>query len=194
MATHWKLGIASSVFMLWASLAGAADITCQPDNERVATLGDAIECQVKNGPNANINTSADVNALFGTSETWVKEGEVTGNGTNDLFTVNLTSGSWGNNNVAGTWSIDSSFWSMYANAVISMHVGEGNGDPDAFAWLITPGTLSGTFSYSDLDGRGGGLSNLFLFGSGVSLPESNNLILLLIGLVAIFFARRRQQS
>ncbi|WP_323816085.1 hypothetical protein [Cellvibrio sp. NN19] len=137
-----------------------------------------------------------MSALFG--GTWVKEGELTGNGTNDLFSVSLTSGSWGNSDVAGTWSIDSSFWTLHGLAVITMHVGEGNGDPDYFAWAIEKGATSGTFSYTDLDGRGGGLSNLFLFGGGVPttttnipLPESGMGMLMLIGLASVLFARRR---
>jgi hypothetical protein len=168
----------------------ATPITCLPNNERVATLDSAIQC--KTGNDENIHSPAQVSALFG--GTWVKEGELTGNGTNDLFTVSLTSGAWGSSNVAGNWSVDSSFWSTYGLAVITMHVGHGNGNPDYFAWSITPNQLSGTFSYKDLDGRGGGLSNLFLFGSGttdIKLPESNIALLMVLGMLSIFFTRRR---
>jgi len=75
-----------------------------------------------------------------------------------------------------------------------MHVGHGNGNPDYFAWSVTPGVTSGSFSYKDLDGRGGGLSNLFLFGSGTSitrLSESGVGLLWAIGLFAVILARRR---
>ena len=54
-----------------------------------------------------------------------------------------------------------------------MHVGKGGGNPDAFAWLITPGETSGTFSYERIAGTGGGLSNLFLWGSGDAAPSLN---------------------
>lgn len=78
-----------------------------------------------------------------------------------------------------------------------MHVGHGGGNPDAFAWLITPGETSGYFSYERVSGTGEGLANLFLFGSGtpnIELPESNVGLLLVIGLFAMFIARRRTVS
>lgn len=190
MLRLWKLALVMGVGSFYSAFVAATPVTCLPNNERVATLDSAIIC--KTGNDENIHSPAQVSALFG--GTWVKEGELTGNGTNDLFTVSLTSGSWGNSNVAGNWSINSNFWSMYGLAVITMHVGHGNGNPDYFAWSVTPNQLSGTFTYKDLDGKGGGLSNLFLFGSGqpeIRLPEPNVGLLLVIGLFSIFFARRR---
>lgn len=190
MLRLWNLALVMVVGSFYSVFAAATPVTCLPNNERVATLDSATIC--KTGNDDNIHSPAQVSALFG--GTWVKEGEVTGNGTNDLFTVTLTSGSWGNNNVAGNWSINSSFWSAYGMAVITMHVGNGNGNPDYFAWSITPNQLSGTFNYKDLDGRGGGLSNLFLFGSGkpdIRLPEPNIALLLMVGLCSVFCVRRR---
>ena len=192
MNRSWKSTLAMIVLGSWASVAAATPVTCLPMNEREAILDSAVVC--KTGNDENIHSPAQVSALFGGS--WIKEGELTGNGTNDLFSVVLTTGSWGESNVAGTWSLDSSFWSTYGLAVITMHVGHGKGDPDYFAWSLTQGAESGTFSYRDLDGRGGGISNLFLFGSGdptttILLPESGMGILMLMGLFAVFFVRRR---
>lgn len=192
MRKLWKSTLVMIVLGCWASVAVATPVTCLPMNERVATLDSAVEC--KTGNDENINTPAEVSSLFGGS--WVKEGELTGNGTNDLFSVVLTTGSWGQSNVAGTWTLDDSFWTVYGLAVITMHVGHGNGNPDYFAWSLTQGATSGTFEYRDLDGRGGGLSNLFLFGSGTPDPrtvvsESGLNALLVIGLLAMFFVRRR---
>ncbi|WP_062059088.1 hypothetical protein [Cellvibrio sp. OA-2007] len=190
MTRLWKLALAVICSGCWAAATMATPVTCLPTTERVATLDSAVICLT--GNDENIHSPAQVSTLFG--GLWVKEGELTGNGTNDLFTVALTSGSWGGNNVAGTWSLDSSFWSTYGLAVITMHVGHGNGDPDYFAWSITPGATSGSFNYKDLDGRGGGLSNLFLFGSGsaiTQLSESGMGFLWVIGLLAVMLARRR---
>ncbi len=190
MSRLWKLALALTFTGMWAAVAMATPVTCLPNAERVATLDSAVICLT--GNDDNIHSPAQVSALFG--GVWVKEGELTGNGSDDLFTVALTSGSWGGNDVAGTWSLDSSFWSTYGLAVITMHVGHGNGNPDYFAWSVTPGVTSGSFSYKDLDGRGGGLSNLFLFGSGTSitrLSESGVGLLWAIGLFAVILARRR---
>lgn len=189
MSNSWKISLVGVLVTMCASFANAGLITCEPDDERVATLGDAILCETANS--INLNDSDDLNDLFGTDYVWVKEGELTAEGSNDLFSVDTDS--WGTD-VMGTWYIDPSFWDVYGRAVITMHVGQGGGDPDAFAWMITPGETSGTFSYERVAGKGGGLSNLFLFGSGtpdVKIPEPNLGLLLVIGLFSIFFARRR---
>lgn len=192
MFKSWKVGLVAGFMALMVSNAFAGAITCEPSNLRVAILTSAESCYTANS--LNINDSADINGLLGTSDTWVKKGELTAAGINNLFTV--TADSWGTN-VHGTWSIDASFWSVYGSAAISMHVGNGGGNPDAFLWLITPGQTSGTFSYERVGGSGGGLSNLFLFGTGtpnIEVPESNIVFLLLFGLMSILIARRRAHA
>jgi PEP-CTERM motif len=179
---------AIAIGMFASTSANAAVITCQPDDLRVATLSDAVECRTANS--TNLNDSDDLNALFGTSYNWINEGELTAAGSNDLFTVNASS--WGTS-VEGEWFIADSFWDTYENAVITMHVGQGGGDPDAFAWLITPDEVEGWFSYNRISGSGGGLSNLFLFGSGTrQVPEPATLALLGIGLAGMALSRRRR--
>ncbi|WP_331346451.1 hypothetical protein [Cellvibrio sp. UBA7661] len=189
MSALWKISFVSFLMSVCASAANAGLITCEPSDQRIATLGDAIECRTQN--DINLNDADDLNALFGTNYAWIKEGELTAEGSNDLFSVDTDS--WGTD-VTGTWTIDSSFWNVYSRAVITMHVGHGGGNPDAFAWVITPDQTSGSFTYERVSGKGGGLSNMFLFGSGspnIKLPESNIGMLLMIGLLSIFFARRR---
>jgi hypothetical protein len=51
-------------------------------------------------------------------------------GTDGFLTVKLTSGSWGQSPAAGTWAISPDFWAKYGEAVISIHVGNGGGDPN----------------------------------------------------------------
>ena len=49
---------------------------------------------------------------------------------------------------------------MFDSAVISMHIGEGAGDPDHWAWLIADNDLSGTWSIDYISGgtgKGGGM-------------------------------------
>ena len=179
MTSVWRTGLAAILMGFAVSSAEAGAIMCLPSNERVATLSDASACGAKD--EFNINTSADVNEVLGTSYAWTKEGEVApgkdavGTHSNDLLTITLDAGDkWGGNDLGGAWGIDPSFWLTYGTATISMHVGQGQGGPDAFAWLITPGQTSGWFTYKDLDGKGGGLSNMFLFGTGTPTPSNPN--------------------
>lgn len=160
--------------------------------DRSASLSSAVSGyavgDVTGTPNA-----VDVQNRFG--GTWLKEGELTADGTDDLLTIDLTSGTWGSAGpLSGTWAINPSFWTTYGSAVITMHVGNGAGDPDWFLWEITPLQTSGNFSYVRTDGGGGGLSNLFLWGSGTpgtKVPDSGvTLSLLALALGALGLMRR----
>lgn len=173
--------------------ATAATIQCGgPD--RYAELDSAESCMI-GLKNPKASTIA---GYFGTEPEWEDAGELVANGTDKFFKVEVTSGSWGSQPVAGTWTISSDFWSQFESAVISMHVGNGGGDPDHFAWLITPGETDGTWSYwisqVALNDNGGGLSNVRLWGqrSDVQVPEPASLALLGLGIAGLIASRRRQ--
>ena len=54
--------LAAAFGLLWAGCLSAGEITCSPDNQRVATLGDAVECKTLNS--VNLNSPAQIDALF----------------------------------------------------------------------------------------------------------------------------------
>jgi hypothetical protein len=182
----------------------AAPITCiDTPGPRTWTLGEATACGT--GPSnpsssADINTvDVDVGAAADFAGTWVKEGDVTQEGDlSSLLNVSLTSGTWGNQPVAGTWTLVANFWSMYSGAVITIHVGGAQTDPDDFAaFRITSGQLSGTWSFSQGAGtNGGGLSNVGIWTSGPrqQVPEPMTLGLLGLGLAGVGIARRRRKA
>jgi hypothetical protein len=185
--TKTLLAVAAAVF------AGTLNAATCGTSQRTATLDSADSCTTA-GEETGTPQAADVLAKYPGSA-WSKRGELSGsNGTNDLFTV--TASSWGNN-VTGTWAINPSFWTSYGEAVITMHVGNGAGDPDWWFFDITQGATAGTFSYDKLNGGGGGLSNLFLWSRGTpppppEVPLPGTLGLLGLGLVGLGAVRRRK--
>jgi len=92
------------------------------------------------------------------------------------LTLNLTDGEWGSREASGTWEINHpSFWAEHENAAISMHVGNGNGEPDHFVWLLQQGLSSGSWSYDGSEFKGGGLSNMKLYSSGSRPPPTTRI-------------------
>jgi hypothetical protein len=146
--------------------------------------------------------AAVVDAAFG--GTWTKRGHLDNGGpsslSNDLLAITFTSGAWDATNVAGTWSIASSFWTTYSNAVLGWHVGNGGANPDQFMFLVEQGKTSGTWSYKRLSGGGGGFSNFQLFGNGppkdiTGVPDGGaSIVLLGLGLVGVGVGRRMSKK
>lgn len=158
-----------------------------------ATSGYVVEVSPAGGYNGTPHAS-DIDDFFGgTNSTWLSEGSLTGTGTNHWLSVSLVSGSWGTGPFTLNWGINPLFWQNYGRAVITMHVGNGGGTPDWFLWEVKPNELSGQIYYKKLSGGGGGVSNVFLWGSGTptQVPEGGYTVLLLgLGLLGLGAARR----
>lgn len=206
-----KMKMLGSVVVACLAMSGAqaeaASITCPnigatPTPDRQFTLGDAVGCYYGNADNPDATLIANTVVGGTVAADWEKEGELTSAGSNDLFIVTVTSGSFGSVPVGGTWSIASSFWHTYDRAIISVHVGQGSGNPDWWLFDILPGATSGTWDYTRLTGQGGGLSNMKLWGTGdpyctdngcgdETIPEPTTLALFGLGLLGAGIARRR---
>lgn len=160
--------------------ASALALTLGGFPDRQATLDSATQGTTGSG-NA---TAATLNGIsFGGLAPWTERDQSTSSTNGGLFTVDLTSGSWGSGNASGTWTInDGSFWTTYGNVAISMHVGNGSrSNIHHFIWLIQQGQLTGTWSYTRGSTSGGGLSNLKLYtsGTGSRVPDSGATVALL---------------
>ena len=156
------------------------------------------------GPVTGTPDADDVSDQFGGA--WTNKGGVAmADGTSNLLTVDVTSGSWGALPVGGTIAIDGSFWDLFGRGVITFHLGNGAGDPDWFFFELTHDTNIADFSVVRLSGSGGGLSNINLWGTGepfnectqrdcqqLVTPEPGSLLLLGTGLT-LFAARLRRR-
>lgn len=180
-----------AVGMLALSQVASADLIVCGSGQRMAELDSAEQCETGSGnPNGNGST---INAHYGGD--WTNVGSETASGNfGSWFDVTLTSGSWGGGDASGGWTISSDFWATYDDAVISMHVGNGGGEPDHWAWLITDGDTSGSWAYDFQSGGGGGLSNLHLWGrgEGASVPEPAPIALMGLGLIGLVLSRKKQ--
>lgn len=152
-------------------------------NQRTASLSSATQGASGIG-NATVTT---VNSYLNVLSPWTERGSVEPASGSRIFTVgmltvNVTSGAFGSHTASGTWTINNTaFWTTYANAAISLHVGNGGGDPDHFVWLLEQGQSTGTWSYAKLSGGGGGLSNLKLYSSGTATVADGGSAILLLG-------------
>jgi len=181
--------IALAAFSVKALAIPIAGGTCGvPDRTATLTLASQCASGLKNPKASDL-------ATYYSGDSWANVGELTADGTDSLFSATANNG-WGVIPNSGTWAIDASFWTMYDEAVISMHIGNGAGDPDHWAWLVLDLETAGTWSLDYVSGgtgKGGGLSNLKLWGrgSGTPVPAPGILGLMFIGLTGMTLARRR---
>jgi hypothetical protein len=154
-----KIFISLCLFAV-VSTSNAGLITCG-SSQRTASFDAATAC-VTGLNNPKVST---INTNFSSTTGWVNAGELTSDGDNQYLSASLTSGSWGSSPVEGSWLIDPDFWMTYNQAAISIHVGNGGGDPDYFSWLVEDQATSGLWAYTLHEGKGGGLSNIKLWGA-----------------------------
>ena len=132
---------------------------------RTATLSSALAGAANSTTGSGNATVSNVETFFGGD--WTERADGTSAGVNGWLDIQVTSGAFGSSKAGGNWTItNAAFWTTYGVGSISMHVGNGGGEPDHFIWKLTPGTQTGSWSYDGTDLKGGGLSNLKLYSTG----------------------------
>ena len=188
--------------------AEASTITCPTigSYDRQATLSNVLSCTYF-GPVSGTPKEVDVEYVYGGD--WSNSGSIagpngfTGSLNSGWLTIAVTSGSWGALPVSGTWGIDPALWAAYGRAALTIHLGNGAGNPDWFFFEITNGSTSGIFDVQRLSGGGGGLSNFYLWTSdpcegtctptqNIPTPEPGSLLLLGTGLTVLAMALRKR--
>jgi hypothetical protein len=116
--------------------------------------------------------AGDLHTAF--TGTWTLSATATSDGTAGWLTVDGTPNNW-NSPVTGTWGINPTFWTTFSSAVISIQVSnEGDENKKWFAWVITPTSTTGNWTYTKNGGEGGGdggdsnggVDKMQLWGSG----------------------------
>jgi PEP-CTERM motif len=129
-----------------------------------------------------------------------------GNGKNDDFLNGGSASGWTDitslasflsktqNGSTGTFSFDPTLWDDFGSIALGFKFGTGNQPDEWFVYLLNDLVSSGSWTFFNVFGTGGGLSHLTLYGGEgeccVNVPEPNTLTLFGVALSALALALR----
>ena len=96
---------------------------------------------------------------------------------------------------SGTFFFNSALWNTFGSIAIGFKFGTGNQPDEWFVYELNSLVSSGTWTFVNVFGTGGGLSHITLYGGeGTTVPEPGVLTLLGLGLLSLGVARRRKEK
>jgi hypothetical protein len=185
MKVSFRLLVGTVAALLWAGAASAATIQCGPsaaNNHMLIDDAYVSACLAHGVGNLTGNPANDL-FLTGAGAGWSPAGK--SDGTNPF---NVTFTQVGN---TGTFSFSGTFWATYDQGAIAFKFGTGDQPDEWFVYQLQPGVITGSWTFVNVHGTGGGLSHVNLYGRGAAVPEPATLTLLGLGLLALGFTRRR---
>ena len=79
------------------------------------------------------------------------------------FNIQINQTSQTGDSSDGTWSVDASLWTTYADAQLGFKLGTGNQPDEWFVYELVAGVTSGTWQFVNAFGTGGGYSHANLY-------------------------------
>jgi hypothetical protein len=169
----------------------AAPVTCLDTAANHMIISDAIVTRCLDAGSGNI-TGRNHNDQFINNDTtgdgYVSAGKSDGA---NPFAISYTQSRSGGNTI-GTFTLAESFWDEAVFGAIGFKFGTGNRSDAWFVFELQHGMTSGSFTFVNVFGRGGGLSHVNLYRvPGVAVAEPSGLVLLGLGVIGAGLARRR---
>jgi hypothetical protein len=185
------VGIVALAGLALSTSALAAPVTClnTANNHMIIDSSAVSSCLAAGVGNITGQNHSDLFINNGTTgDGYESAGKSDGD---NPFSVRFTQSRSGGNTI-GTFTLDDSFWDDAISGAIGFKFGTGNRPDEWFVFELQRGMTSGSFTFVNVFGRGGGLSHVNLYRvPGVAVAEPSGLVLLGLGVVGAGLARRR---
>jgi PEP-CTERM motif-containing protein len=181
--TVMVLAVSALVGLAFPNTARAADILCENVALNHMLISDSFVSACLDAGTGNINGNPAQDPFL--------------QGVGSAFT-GIDGGSFTQNGGSGTFSLSSSLWSSFNPIAIGFKFGTGNQPDEWFVYQLQTNVSSGSWTFVNVFGTGGGLSHVQLYGiegetpPPPSVPEPASMLLVGLGFTATMVGARRR--